>query len=254
MARSSGAGDRQKQRAKDDRNAGEESRERPSSTKEWLKSFVVAAILFVLLRSFLVQTFVITSGSMEKTLLVGDFLVVNRAAIGSTVPFTHLHVPGYSAPRRGDVIVFRPPPSDPIDMDLVKRLIGVPGDTIEMRDKVVYIDGKPLDEPYLLHTDAADVTDPAMSWQRAYLSPSVDPASYAPTRDDWGPIVIPSDHYFMMGDNRENSVDSRFWGFVEGGYLLGRASFLYFAYNKESYRPFPWIREIRWGRIGDVVR
>ena len=222
-----------------------------NSLLEWTKSLVVAAALFFFLRAFLVQTFVITSGSMEDTLLVGDMLVVNRAAIGSPVPFTGLRIPGYSEPRRGDVIVFDPP-HEP-ELKLVKRLIGLPGDTLSMRDRVLYLNGQPQDEPYLKHEDRGDESHPWMVGQRDYLVDTVDAAAYAPTRDDWGPLVIPDDRYFMLGDNRETSLDSRYWGLLEGWRLEGRAVFVYYSYNKDSYRPFPWLREVRWGRIGDGI-
>lgn len=219
---------------------------------EWIRSLAAAAVLFLVLRTFLVQTFVITSGSMEDTLLVGDMLMVNRAAIGSRIPFSTLRIPGYSRPGRLDVIVFDPPHEE--TLKLVKRLMGLPGDTLQMRDRVLYIDGVAQDEPYLKHADVPDDVHPWMAWQKDYLAPGVDRATYAPTRDNWGPIVIPEDRYFMMGDNRETSLDSRYWGLLEGWRLEGRAVFIYFSYNKESYRPFPWLREVRWGRIGHVIR
>lgn len=218
---------------------------------EWTKSLLIAAILFLVLRSFLVQTFVITSGSMEDTLLVGDMLMVNRAAIGSRIPLTGLRIPGYSRPRRLDVIVFDPPHEE--NLKLVKRLIGMPGDTVSMKDRTLYINGVAQDEPYLKHADIGDEAHPWMEWQRDYLAPGVDPRSYAPTRDNWGPLVIPEDRYFMLGDNRETSLDSRYWGLLEGWRLEGRAVFIYFSYNKESYRPFPWLREVRWGRLGQGI-
>jgi len=227
------------------------SRRDPDGAAEWIKSLAIAAVLFVILRTFLLQTFVITSGSMEDTLLVGDFLVVNRAAMGSRIPLTGIRIPGYATPRRLDVIVFDPPHEK--DLKLVKRLIGLPGDTLQMRHQVLYINGRAQDEPYVKHSDEADVTDPWMEWQRDYLAPGVDRASYAPTRDNWGPLVIPPGRYFMLGDNRETSLDSRYWGLLERWRLEGRAVVIYFSYNKESYRPFPWIREIRWSRIGDVI-
>lgn len=219
---------------------------------EWTKSLVIAGIIFLVLRSFIVQTFVITSGSMENTLLVGDFLMVNRAAIGSRVPFTDIRIPGYSEPRRGDVLVFDPPHE--AELKLVKRLVGMPGDTLEMRNRVLIINGVPQDEPYVKHQDVPDDAHAWMSWQREYLVSSVDPVTYRPTRDNWGPLVVPEGHYFMMGDNRETSLDSRYWGLLEAWRLEGRAVFIYFSYNKESYRPFPWLREVRWGRIGDGIR
>ncbi len=218
---------------------------------EWGKSILVAFVLFILLRTFLVQTFVITSGSMEDTLLVGDMLMVNRAAMGTRIPLTTVRLPGYSEPRRFDVIVFDPPHEE--SLKLVKRLIGMPGDTLQMRNRVLYIDGVAQDEPYVKHSDIADEMHPWMEWQRDYLLPGVDRRSYAPTRDNWGPIVIPEGRYFMLGDNRETSLDSRYWGLLERWRLEGRAVFIYFCYNKESYRPFPWLREIRWGRIGQGI-
>ncbi len=231
--------------------SGSETVEEPKRNEplEWLKSAVVAVILFIIIRSFLLQTFVITSGSMEDTLLVGDFLLVNRVALGSRIPGTPASIPGYSAPRRGDVIVFDPPHED--ELKLVKRLIGMPGDTLEMRDKVLYRNGTVSEEPYVRHLDpGGDDYHPWMEWQKDALAPGVDPSSYRPSRDNWGPIVIPPDRYFMLGDNRETSFDSRYWGLLEGWRLEGRAVFTYFSYNKSSYRPFPWVREVRWSRIG----
>ena len=219
---------------------------------EWTKSLVVAFVLFIFIRSFLIHTFVIISGSMEETLLVGDLLLVNRAAVGSPVPGTPWRIPGYSKVKRGDVLVFDPP-HEP-DLKLVKRLMGLPGDTIEMRNKVFYVNGKPLEEPYTKHSDPRDDPHPWMSWQQEYLLPDHANGSYAPTRDNWGPLVIPEDRYFMLGDNRDTSLDSRYWGFLEGWRLEGRAVLVYFSYNKLSLRPFPWLKEIRWGRIGHLIR
>lgn len=219
---------------------------------EWVRILALALVLVVVLRSFLFQTFVITSGSMENTLLVGDFLVVNRAAIGSKVPFTNIRIPGYSEPRRGDILVFDPHHEE--NLTVVKRLVGVPGDTLEMRDKVLYLNGEPHDEPYVIRIDDADdVFDPDMLWQRAHLAAGAA-EDYRPTRDTWGPLVVPEGRYFMLGDNRESSLDSRFWGFLEGWRFEGRAVAIYFSYNKGSFRPFPWVREIRASRIGMRVR
>ncbi len=226
--------------------------EQPNGAVEWAKSIAIAVVLFLFLRTFLVQTFVITSGSMENTLLVGDMLVVNRAAIGTRVPATGLRIPGYSEPHRLDVLVFDPPHEE--TLKLIKRLVGMPGDTLEMRSRTLYVNGQPQEEPYVRHTAVPDQSDPWMEWQRDYLLEGVDPAAYAPTRDNWGPLVVPEDRYFMLGDNREQSLDSRYWGLLEGWRLEGRAVFKYFSYNKGSYRPFPWIREIRWGRIGRGIR
>ncbi len=231
---------------RDAKQGGERKQE--NALVEWTKSIVIAVILFLIIKTFLLHTFVIISGSMEETLLVGDMLVVNRAALGSRIPGTQMRVPGYSRPKRGDVIVFDPPHEE--DMKLVKRLIGLPGDTLEMRRKVLYINGEPQDEPYVQHLDSSgDDRHPWMTWQRDFLGPSVIPETYSPTRDNWGPIVVPEERFFMMGDNRDTSLDSRYWGFLERWRLEGRAVFLYFSYDKESLKPFPWITDIRWGRI-----
>lgn len=224
------------------------------SVREWFKSILVAAVLFVFLRTFVVQTVVVISGSMKPILLVGDMVVVNRAVYGSEVPFVGVRVPGYSEPRRGDIVVFQPPPLDSTaDGKVVKRVVGVPGDTLRMLDRVLFIDGRPEAEPYATHGEAPDEASPWMEWQKTYLASTVAPEAYAPTRDNWGPLVIPEGHYFMMGDNREESLDSRYWGLVERNDIEGRPVFLYFSYDRESYRAFPWVREIRWGRIGTTL-
>ncbi|MDT8339983.1 MAG: signal peptidase I [Longimicrobiales bacterium] len=220
--------------------------------KENVRSLLAAVAIFLVIRTFLLQTFFITSGSMEDSLLVGDFLVVNRAVIGSTIPFTSWRIPGYGEPRRGDILVFDPP-HEP-DLKLVKRLVGLPGDTLEMRDRVLYRNGVAQDEPYVKVTGLQDSSDPWMAWQAAYLADGVDRSEYRPTRDDWGPLVLPPDRYFMLGDNRDESLDSRYWGLLEGWRLEGRASFIYYSYNRESYRPLAWLREVRWGRIFDRIR
>ncbi len=224
----------------------------PNGVLEWMKSILIATVLFFVLRTFLVQTFVITSGSMEETLMVGDFLLVNRAAIGSRIPFTDVRIPGYSTPKRFDVLVFDPPHEE--NLKLVKRLIGLPGDTLSMEEGVLSINGEPLDEPYVQHVSSPDDNNPMMRWQQGYLHPAVDPVGYRPTRDTWGPLVLPEDRYFMLGDNRDTSLDSRYWGLLEGWRFEGRAFRIYFSYNKGSYRPFSWIREIRGSRIGDAIR
>jgi len=243
-----GEGSQEPQTAKKKRGA---DREPPNSAAEWVKSIAIALALFLFLRTFIVQTFVITSGSMEETLLVGDMLVVNRAAMGSRVPLINLPIPAYSSPKWGDVLVFDPPHEETIM--LIKRLLGMPGDTLEMRSRVLYRNGARVDEPYVVHADVIDEPHPWMEWQRDYITAEMDPLAYAPTRDNWGPLVIPEGHYFMLGDNRERSLDSRYWGLLERWRLEGRAVFTYFSYNKSSFRPFPWIREIRWGRIGDGI-
>ena len=250
--RSGGADDRRARR-RAERGAGRLSNgEGENSVVEWTKSIVIAVVLFLVLRTFLVQTFVITSGSMEETLLVGDMLVVNRAAIGSRVPGTPLRIPGYSSVDHGDVLVFDPPHEE--TLKLIKRLVGMPGDRLEMRNRVLYRNGESVDEPYSIHSDVPDEMHPWMGWQRDHLAPGIDAVTYAPTRDNWGPIIVPDEHYFMLGDNREKSFDSRYWGLLEAWRLEGRAVFTYYSYNKDSFRPFPAIREVRWRRIGRGIR
>ena len=229
-----------------------EEQEEKGGWLESLKSIAFAAVLFILIRTFVLQTFFITSGSMKDTMLVGDFLVVNRAAIGARLPFTNINVPGYSEPRRGDVLVFDPQHTD--SLKLVKRLVGMPGDTLEMRDRVLYRNGEPQDEPYVRVSGRPDGYDSSMVWQQGYLTDDVDTSTYSPTRDTWGPLVIPEGKYFLLGDNRDESYDSRMWGVIDGWRFEGRVSFIYYSYNQESYRPFPALREIRWDRIGQRVR
>ncbi|MEX1257079.1 MAG: signal peptidase I [Gemmatimonadota bacterium] len=219
---------------------------------EWTKTILLTLGLLVVIRTFLVQTFVITSGSMEDTLLVGDFLMVNRVALGTRIPGTLTLTPGYSEPERGDVLVFDPAHEE--GMKLVKRLVGMPGDTLEMRQKRLYLNGAIQEEPYVKWSDpTGDDQDPRMLWQRDHLAPGVDPAAYRPTRDTWGPLVVPMGHYFMLGDNRDFSLDSRYWGVIERWRLEGRAMFFYFSYNRDSTEAFPFFREIRWDRIGNRI-
>jgi signal peptidase I len=224
-----------------------------SEALEWLKTLALTIVFLIVIRSFLVQTFVITSGSMEDTLLVGDFLMVNRLALGTRLPGTEISTPGYSEPRRGEVVVFDPPHEE--DIKLVKRLVGMPGDTLEMRAKNFFINGELQDEPYALWRDPmGDDEDPSMVWQLDHLVSDVDRSSYVPTRDTWGPIVVPEGHYFMLGDNRDYSLDSRYWGLVERWRLEGKAMFFYFSYNRESRAPFAFFREVRWDRIWNRIR
>ena len=216
---------------------------------EWTKSIVVGFLIFLVIRTFLIQTFTIISGSMEKTLLVGDFLVLSKSAYGATIPLTDMRLPGYTAPKRGDIVVFRGH-HEPID--LVKRLIGMPGDTLAMHDGKLYVDGDAVSEPYVRREDpGGDGNHPWMEWQTAYLTDSAAALPYYPTRDNWGPIVVPSGNYFMMGDNRDFSLDSRYWGFVPRKDIKGRAVALYFSYGKQATNDLPILGHIRWNRIGD---
>src|SRR5258708_23904767 len=169
----------------------------------WLRSVGMAFILFVIIKTFLVEAFQIPSGSMERTLLVGDFLFVNKVVYGAQIPGTHARLPGFESPRRGDVMVFAFPKNP--ELNYVKRVIGVPGDTVEMRGGEVKVNGKRLVEPYVQRVDPRDVDDPEFNWQRDYVlgGPSVA-REYHPTRDNWGPLAVPPGKYFVLGDNRDN--------------------------------------------------
>jgi signal peptidase I len=223
---------------------------------EWTKSIAVAFLLFLVIRTFLVQAFKIPTGSMEDTLLIGDFLLVNKAVYGAQIPGTEYRLPGFSHVERGDIVVFVYP--DPYneyepDPDYVKRVVGMPGDTLSMRDKVLHVNGEAQDEPYVQYLNGMDDQyRPQFAWQRRYLAAGVDADAYRPSRDHWGPIVVPAGHFFVMGDNRDNSADSRYWGFVAAEEIKGKPLVVYFS--KDSGSPIPWIDEIRFDRIGDFIR
>ena len=219
---------------------------------EWLKSGVIGFLIFIVVRTFLIQTFTIVSGSMEGTLLVGDFLVLNKSAYGATVPGTGMRLPGYDEPGRGDIIVFEGH-HEPID--LVKRLVGMPGDTLEMREGTLYLNGEPQEEPYARHSlPGRDQGHYSMEWQEQFLVDEARTAPYRPTRDNWGPLVVPAERYFVLGDNRDESLDSRYWGFIRPQQVKGRAVALYFSYNNRPEGGMPVLGRVRWARIGDRLR
>lgn len=219
---------------------------------EWTKSIVIAFSLFLVIRTFLVEAFRIPTGSMENTLLVGDFLLVNKAVYGAQVPLTKKHLPAFREPTRSDVVVFVPP-HEP-DKNYVKRLIGVAGDTLEMRNKVLFRNGAAQEEPYVRHTDPNnDVYAPNMYWQCDFRPAPLKDADCRPTRDNWGPVVVPAERFMMLGDNRDDSEDSRYWGFVERGAIKGKPLFIYYSFDSSTLRPFPWLTQIRWGRIGGSI-
>ena len=213
----------------------------------------VAILLFLVIRTFAVEAFKIPTGSMEDTLLVGDFLLVNKAVYGAQVPFTGLRLPAFDNPEPGDVIVFE----YPLDRkkNYVKRVVGLPADTLSMKGGRLYVNGAVMAEDYVQHIQPnGNYYDPQFEWQRNYLAGKVDPSVYRPTRDDWGPIIVPPDKYFVMGDNRDNSQDSRYWGFVDRRLIKGRPLIIYYSFDKSTLRPVPWITEVRWKRVGDVIR
>ena len=222
---------------------------------EWAKSFIIAVGLFVVVRAFLVQAFKIPSGSMEKTLLVGDFLIVNKLVYGAEVPFTQKRLPAVRQPARGDVIVFQYP-LEP-EKDFVKRLVGMPGDTLEMHGGSLYVNGVGQRERYVVHTDPdATTSEEDFRWQRDYLVRTVEAArtGYHPSRNNWGPLIVPAKSYFVLGDNRDNSLDSRYWGFVPDSLVRGRPMFVYYSYAPDGEHRFAWLTRIRWARLGEQIR
>ena len=220
---------------------------------EWAKSFQIAILLSVVVRLFFIEAFKIPSGSMEHTLLVGDFLLVNKLAYGAEVPFTGRKLPALKEPARGDVIVFQYP-VDPTK-NYVKRLIGLPGDTVLMKRGTVIVNGVAQSEGYVEHARPwDDIRTEEFEWQRHFLA--LDPIAalrYHPTRDNWGPILIPPHHLFVLGDNRDNSSDSRYWGFVSDSLLRGQPLMVYFSYAPDSAQRFAWLTRIRWGRLGERI-
>jgi len=190
--------------------------------KEYVEAFVVAFILAMIIRTFVVQAFKIPSGSMLDTLLIGAHLLVNKFIFGVKIPFWDRILVPIDDPERGDIIVFKFP-EDP-SKDFIKRVIGTPGDTVEIRNKVVVVNGQPLEEPYTQHT-----------------SPAIIPG----LRDNMSQITVPENSFFVMGDNRDESYDSRFWGFVDRKAIKGKAFIIYWSWKS--------LTDIRWSRIGDLV-
>jgi signal peptidase I len=217
---------------------------------EWTKSILFAVVVWLFLRTFLVEAFRIPSSSMENTLLVGDFLFVNKAIYGAEVPLTGRHLPAYREPVRGDVLVF-----DSVEeegLKVVKRLIGVSGDTLQMKGSVLYRNGHMVDEPYVQHLNAGKSESPDFrqkmrAWQVRHLA--ADTTGYLPDLQDWGPIVVPADSFFMMGDNRDVSYDGRYWGFLPRSNVRGTPLIIYYSYDAGSWRALPGLTAIRWKRL-----
>ena len=195
-----------------------------SAVREYIEAIVLAVILTVVIRGLVIQAFRIPTGSMEDTLQVGDFLFVNKMIYGSEIDigwqgqrFVYFRFPAIREPKQGDIIVFRFP-EDPA-RDFIKRCVAVGGQEVEIRDKVLYVDGKPREEPYVMHKD-----------------PRVIPRETT-QRDNFGPYVVPQGHLFMMGDNRDNSHDSRFWGALPRDLVKGQAMILYWSWDEDRRMP-----------------
>ena len=224
-----------------------------STLREYTESIVIAVILALFVRTWIVQAFKIPTGSMENNLLIGDHLLVNKFIFGPTATSIGRTLLPVRDIRRGDVIVFKYP--DEPDRDFIKRVIGLPGETLELRAKKVYIDGQPLDEPYV-----------------HFLEPPLRPGDpeyglrYEGRGDNWGPEVVPAGHLFVLGDNRDNSKDSRYWGFLPIDQVKGRALMVYWSYeaSREEYRRTgvrEWLLDTlaafgktRWRRFFHLIR
>jgi signal peptidase I len=246
----------------DARSGGKGGKPKPRAWEN-VKSILGTIAIFLVLRAFFVEAYRIPSPSMVPTLLVGDWLFVNKLVYGPHVPFTNWNLPGYSQPKLGDVAVFVSPnqidqPEDPTPT-LVKRIQGVAGDTLYMRDGMLYRNGAQRPLPFKPDTGAHDphLVDPLFDWQKQYaLTQSrFGAAPEQPNLDNWGPIVIPPGYFFMMGDKRYDSKDSRFWGIVPRKNFRGRPLFVYYSYNADdSDRAMPFITDIRWRRLGTWIR
>ncbi len=190
-----------------------------STLREYFESIVIAVVLALFIRTFVVQAFKIPTGSMENNLLIGDHLLVNKFVFGPTETRLERALLPIGTIKRRDIIVFKYP-EEP-DRDYIKRVIGLPGETVEVREKKVYINGKALDEPYVHFLQPPSATSEFHE---------VTPFD---VRERYGPVTVPADHYFMMGDNRDNSQDSRYWGFLPRENIKGKSLVIYWSYEAE---------------------
>ncbi|MCR4375490.1 MAG: signal peptidase I, partial [Acidobacteria bacterium] len=205
-----------------------------SVVREYAESLVIAVVLALFVRTWVFQAFKIPTGSMEPNLLVGDHLIVNKMMFAPTVTTLERAVLPMRAVRRGDIVVFKYP-GEP-ERDFIKRVIGLPGDRLELLRKVMYINGDPLTEPY------AHLSEPG----------SEEAGVTGDLREFYGPVTVPAGQYFMMGDNRDNSEDSRYWGFLPAHYVKGRALFIYFSFA-EGESMSHVLSGTRWERLLDTV-
>jgi signal peptidase I len=203
-------------------------RRRKSLVREYVEAIAIAILLALVIRTLIVQAFTIPSGSMMDTLLVGDYILVNKFLYGPEVPFTDLHLPGLRQPRRGDIIVFKYPQDE--RRDFIKRIIGTPGDEVQVKGAQVYVNGQALVEPYTKQTPGRLHTG----------------ASYCGYAYGCEPTIVPRDSYFVMGDNRDNSQDSRYWGFVKAEKIKGKAFLIYWSWDSDKHWP-------RWLRLGNYI-
>lgn len=207
---------------------------RKSKTREYIESIVIAALIALVVRSFVIQAYKIPSGSMEPTLLVGDHLLVNRMSYVIKMPFVDTVLFSTGKPQRGDIIVFRYP-EDP-SKDYIKRVIATEGESLEIKNKAIFINGRRIND----------------TWGR-FRPDSFTPRGLLPfiDKDNIPPITVPKDSYFVMGDNRDNSLDSRYWGFVQKQHLVGKALIIYFSWDGNAMSALQYVR---WPRIGWLIK
>jgi signal peptidase I len=191
-----------------------------STVREYFESIIIAVILALFVRTFVLQAFKIPTGSMENNLLIGDHLLVNKFVYSPTTSGVERTLLPIGTIRRGDVLVFKSPVEP--ERDLIKRVIGLPGERLEQKAKKLYINGQLLDEPYVFFLEP-----PRRNSELSEASTTSDP------RENYGPVMVPPNQYFMMGDNRDNSLDSRYWGFMPADYVKGKAVFIYWSYESE---------------------
>jgi signal peptidase I len=205
-------------------------RRRKSVVREYVEAIAIAILLALVIRTLIVQAFTIPSGSMMDTLLVGDYILVNKFLYGPEVPLTDYRLPALRLPRRGDIIVFKYPQDE--KRDFIKRIVGTPGDTVQVRGTQVLVNGQLLDEPYVRRNPSA-------------LGHAGSP-SFCGYAYGCEPLVIPPDSFFVMGDNRDNSQDSRYWGFVKRDKIKGKAFLIYWSWDSDRH----WLR---WWRLGNYI-
>ena len=233
-----------------------------------LTSFLPVVAIALGTRVALAEAYRIPSASMEPTLQVGDWLFVNKLRLGPHIPFTRLSLPGYASTHRYDIVVFVSPPQDPairitpdqLTPTLVKRIVGMPGDTVLMRHGELRVNGvvsKPYNHEYALPDSVAGQPNTLFEWQHRFEvrgSRFGNPVQ-SPSLHEWGPLVVPEGRLFMLGDNRDNSVDSRYYGLVPKENIRGTPMFVYYSYDTErGLDYFRAVTEIRWRRIGTWIR
>ena len=226
-----------------------------STAREYFESIVIAVILALFVRTFVLQAFKIPTGSMENNLLIGDHLLVNKFVDAPTATGLERALLPIGDIHRGDVLVFKYPVEP--DRDFIKRVIGLPGETLELKNKKIFIDGKPLDEPYVHFLE------------EPHRNAELSEVTSSDVRENYGPVKVPPNQYFMMGDNRDNSADSRYWGFMPRDYVKGKALLIYWSYEseREDYEDesasatvkglasvfMHFFTKTRWDRLGRLI-